>query len=577
MANIFQNILVSRPKRSVFDLSYENKLSFNMGDLVPMLQYDVVPGDKFKVNSEVFLRFAPMIAPVMHRVNCYVHYFFVPYRLVWDEWKEFITGGEDGTEVITFPRFGIPLSAAPNPFGLGTLPDYLGYNTVDGVGTYSSYDLKVSCLPFRAYQLIYNEYYRDQNLTPPIEFSKASGIDADALTIGTTYQTAGDAMAQLVKLRKRAWEKDYFTSALPWVQRGVASQLPITLDTSNLEFGHKSGDIDPVKTNAVKLDKWVRTDGSSATPSGLPSDVEINSDGSIVVKDDDGVGIKFTSSSATQNANGNHYHVFNDTDMNKYITIVENEQGVTITPPTINELRLAEHIQSWLEKNARGGARYIEQILSHFGVRVPDYQLQRPEYLGGGRSPVVISEVLQTSSTDDASPQGNMAGHAYSVGSKNKFNYTFNEHGIVLGIISVLPRTSYQQGISRHLTKFDKFDYYFPEFAHLGEQAIAQKEIFSATKYGESTVDPETTFGYQERYAEYKYRASEVHGDFKSSLDMWHLGRKFSGIPYLNTSFVESDPSNRIFSVETGQHLWCQVYNNCRAIRPMPKHSIPSL
>lgn len=567
MANIFQNILVNKPKRSVFDLSYENKLSFDMGDLVPIYIEHVVPGDKFKVNSEVFLRFAPMVFPVMHRVNCTVHYFFVPLRLIWEDFQEFITGGEDGTSQPVFPRRKLNVTAQSFNFGLGSLADYLGYNfarySYDNFSTDDNPE--VSLLPFRAYQFIYNEYYRDQNLTDPVVFSVASGdtSSVDNLVKGTSYtsQQATEALVALSMLRKRAWEKDYFTSALPWVQRGVASQLPVSLDLSQLRLSKPSGVT--INTGSTTIGQAIMADGSN--PPG--DDIYVRTDGTL------STGGKAMQLGAINASSAAHTHPITNDTLNA-VRITQNEEGVVITPPTINELRLAEHIQRWLERNARGGARYIEQILSHFGVRVPDYRLDRPEYLGGGKAPVVISEVLQTSSTDSTSPQGSMAGHAYSVGNKNRFKYSFDEHGIVLGIMSVLPRTTYQQGLSRHLLKTDKFDFYWPEFAHLGEQAVMNCELYNNPVAGNLN---DGVFGYQERYAEYKYRGGEVHGDFKTTLDAWHLGRKFSLRPNLNTSFVQSDPSNRIFASESGQHLWCQVFNSVRAVRPMPKHAIPSI
>lgn len=593
MANIFQNILVPKVRKSVFDLSYENKLSFDMGQLVPIYQENVVPGDKLRVNTEVLLRFAPMLAPIMHRVNCYVHYFFVPYRLIWDDWQEFITGGEDGLSQPVFPR--LPLTESDSKFAVGTLADYLGYNFPNDANTSPSI-AEYSLLPFRAYQMIYNEYYRDQNLTNEVQISKASGdsTTTDNLLKGTDYSTADAALYELTKLRYRAWEKDYFTSALPWVQRGVAAQIPFGNPSLGLTTSGELNSLLDVyqKSNLPNSSSWQRTISgqlNQASTSGQ-RDEDLAFGGSRVSYSyrwkDDGTSETKTPSGSSANlmATGEGYNleangVLSDINLNGTHAVsvkqLLNKLKVDgLTAPTINELRLAEHIQKWLERNARGGARYIEQILSHFGVRVPDYRLDRPEYLGGGKSPVQISEVLQTSATDDVTPQANMAGHGYSVGNKNKFSYKFDEHGIVLGIMSVLPRTSYQDGVSRHLMKFDKFDYYFPEFAHLGEQEVKNCEVYNGTTLSE---DPLGTFGYQERYAEYKYRSGEVHGDFKTNLDFWHLGRKFQGTPSLNTSFVTSDPSKRIFAVEDGAHMWCQLYNNVRAVRPMPKHAIPSL
>ena len=571
MANIFDSIRLLKPKRSVFDLSYENKLSFDMGKLIPILRYDVVPGDKFRVNTEVFLRFSPLVAPIMHRVNCYVHYFYVPYRLLWDNgkddsWKQFITGGEDGLAQPVFPRVKIDPRTFTGVYGKGTLMDYMGINFGVEPGNEGSIN-EYSLLPFRAYQFIFNEYYRDQNLTPEVQFSRAGG-DSNVTTQlldGTDYETAYEAIAALFQLRDRAWEKDYFTSALPFVQRGVAAQIPFgdpTLSGSGLS---KIYQINKSPLYQVSVSSTANSDDLDFDTDTLRDNTEFLSDGTLIQNGTRAI-LAQQGVTAKINLNGTHGVSVND--------IASKLQLEGLSAPTINELRLAEHLQRWLEKNARGGSRYIEQILSHFGVRVPDYRLDRPEYLGGGKTPVVIKDVPQTSSTDATSPQGNLAGQGYAVGAKNKFKYTFDEHGIVLGIMSVLPRTAYQQGVDRFFTKFDKFDYYFPEFANLGEQAVLNQEIYNDATSEESLE----TFGYQERFAEYKYRASEVHGDFKDSLNMWHMGRIFQNKPSLNTSFVSSNPTTRIFAVEQGvQHMWCQLYHDVRAIRPMPKHAIPSL
>lgn len=572
MANIFDSIRVLKPKKSVFDLSYENKLSFDMGKLIPILRYDVVPGDKFRVNTEVFLRFSPLVAPIMHRVNCFVHYFYVPYRLLWDNgkddsWKTFITGGEDGLAQPVFPRVKIDPRSFIGVYGKGTLMDYMGINFGVEPGSEGSIN-EYSLLPFRAYQMIYNEYYRDQNLTPEVQFSRAGG-DSNVTTQlldGTDYENATQAIEQLFALRDRAWEKDYFTSSLPFVQRGVAAQIPFgdpTLSGSGVSNVYYKGSS---SSSQVSWNPNVNSDDLDFDPLQLKNSYYYNDAGERVQSTGQRAALAQQGQLAQINLNGTHAVSVND--------IASKLELEGLAAPTINELRLAEHLQRWLEKNARGGSRYIEQILSHFGVRVPDYRLDRPEYLGGGKTPVVIKDVPQTSSTDATSPQGNLAGQGYAVGAKNKFKYTFDEHGIVLGIMSVLPRTAYQQGVDRFFTKFDKFDYYFPEFANLGEQAVLNQEIYNDA----TSEDSLETFGYQERFAEYKYRASEVHGDFKDSLNMWHMGRIFQNKPSLNTSFVSANPTTRIFAVEQGvQHMWCQLYHDVRAIRPMPKHAIPSL
>lgn len=514
--NIFQSIKTRKPKLNKFDLSFEKKLSLRMGGLYPILLQEVVPGDKFRVKSEILMRMSPMIAPVMHRINVYTHYFFVPNRLVWNEWEDFITGGEDGLQEPVFPTMAMSTGTQAS-FIEGKLPDYFGVPPTSSI----TETVTISALPFKAYQMIYNEYFRDQNLEEKVVFDTNSGPVAGVSSI-----------EELSTIRTRAWEKDYFTSALPWSQRGGEVALPTAISYKEKAEYYKSDGATPP----------VYTDATIGTPD------LIDNSGTTNLADGGGtVGMQ-----------------------------VRNIEGIT---STINDLRRASRLQEWLEKSARGGSRYIEQILIHFGVRSSDARLQRPEYLGGGRSPMIISEVLQTSESDvaaaDSSPQGNMAGHGISVGRKNGFSKSFEEHGFIIGILSVLPKTTYQQGLDRFWNKYDKFDYYWPEFAHLGEQEILNKEIFL------DFVDPDVndeTFGYQQRYAEYKYNQSQVAGEFRSSLDFWTMGRIFTSLPPLNGDFVKSDPTTRIFAItEDVDTLYCQVYNKIDALRPMPYHSIPTL
>ncbi len=505
--NMFTSVRVKPVKRSKFDLSHEKKLSMNMGDLVPILVEDVVPGDKFRVNTEVFIRLAPMLAPIMHRVNVFVHYFFVPNRIIWDDWEDFITGGEDGLQTAVSPTM-VWTNTNKLQADDGTLPDYMGVPRVSGTVTQ---DLTVSSLPFRAYLKIYNDYYRDQNLTTAIVEPKTSG------------QESGTNQGNLVDIRKRAWEKDYFTSALPNTQLGVEAEVPIS-------FNPITGEESRVWDTVV-------------SPPALQGvgDIGVFAGGNLDVGGNTGA--------------------------------IDNTDSLQIT---VRDLRNSLRLQEWLEKNARAGSRYIEQILSHFGVRSSDARLQRPEYLGGGKSPVTISEVLQTGQTD-TTPQGTMAGHGIAVGRSNTFRKFFEEHGWVIGIMSVIPRTAYQQGLKRMWSRDDKFDYFWPEFQHIGEQAILQKEIH----YAPTGASPQSegTFGYAPRYSEYKYGCSQVHGDFRNTLDFWHMGRKFSAAPALNTAFVESDPTHRIFAntTPTDHKLWCQLYHNISALRPMTYHADPSI
>lgn len=500
MPKIFEKAGYRRPKMSAFDLSREQKLSCKMGELVPTYLQEVVPGDHFKVQSEILLRMAPMLAPIMHRVDVYMHYFFVPNRIIWSQWETFITGGREGTSSPTFPTYGYG-SVISN----SKLADYLGIPP----GLTANSNIKISELPFRAYQKIYLDYYRDPNLVPEFDVNTATG---------TTMAT----------LRNRAWEKDYFTSALPFLQRGPGIGVPV-------DFEYKD------------VSEWYDEFGGNSNV-GSPTIVLDGSPAKAVMSDPiDPVGLR-----------------------------VENlEETMEVS---INELRRSSAIQRWLEKMAVGGYRYTEQILSMFGVRSQDQRLQRPQYLGGGKQPIVISEVLNTTGTTEA-PQGDMTGHGISSGATNSFNYHVPEHGWIMGIMSILPKTAYQQGIHRHWLKFDKLDFYWPEFAHLGEQEVMNYEIYLDTN--ESLEVNQATFGYQQRYAEYKYGESTVHGDFRNTLNFWHMGRKFAARPNLNAAFMEASPSGdemtRIFAVESGDTIWCQLYHNVKARRPMPYFADPRL
>ncbi|AXL14929.1 major capsid protein [Microviridae sp.] len=513
MPNIHENQGFRKPRKSAFDLSHEKKLSFNMGELVPILLEEIVPGDEFKVETETLMRLAPMLAPVMHRVNVYCHYFFVPNRITWNQWEDFITGGREGTTSPNFPtvEYGDLWEEYGNSM-TGSLADYLGIPSPSGA--MNSGGKEISKLPFMAYNQIYNDFYRDPNLQEEIVVNDSYGM------------------------QKRCWEKDYFTSCLPWPQRGPQVDIPV-----NTVFEPQYAD-----KSILLTESGASLPSNAALTSYDPGAPQLGSD------------IK------NGGATADSLRVEN----------LEPSFELDGTSVTINELRQSNKLQQWLEKQARGGYRYIETILSHFGVKSSDARLQRAEYLGGGRQPIVISEVLNTTGTTEAA-QGTMAGHGISVGTTNKFKKRFEEHGYVMGIMSVLPRTGYQQGIARHWQRTDKTEYYWPEFATLGEQEVKDSELyFNAT---DPQPTEEGTFGYQQRYAEYKYGVSSVHGRFRDNLDYWHMGRKFDSAPALNTAFVNADPTDRIFAVTDPDehHLWVQVYNKVLARRPMPFFSNPSL
>lgn len=533
MSNLFNSVSARRPKRNVFNLSHSVKMSTQMGRLTPILCEEVVPGDKFRGNTNALVRLAPMLAPVMQEINVYTHFFFVPNRLLWNEWEDFITGGRDGTSSPVFPRFRLTGNELITQMGNRSLADYLGVSY--GQPTASTNTVDISQLPFRAYQLIYNEYYRDQNLQDEIDIPLESGISVGPIE-------------SLLSLRNRAWEKDYFTSALPWAQRGPEVRFPLGGDARVRLDVKQPGDrqwvVDPNTGNPVYGDLL-----SYQSPTPQPGILSV------------GDGTTAGSSPAVIDPNGTLW-----TDLSE------------VSGTSVNEFRRSIRIQEWLEKNARGGSRYIEQILSHFGVRSSDARLQRPEFLGGGKSPIIISEVLQTSSSDETSPQANMSGHGISAHGSHAWSKYIEEHGYIIGIMSILPRTAYQQGLPKHFAKFDKFDFYWPELAHLGEQPIWNKEIYLDPS---STSDEnDAVFGYTPRYAEYKYCSSRVHGDFKDTLAFWHQGRIFSSKPNLNEQFVISDPTERIFAVDdTGStdKLWVQLHNIVHAVRPMPKYGTPTI
>lgn len=515
MKKLFNQVPIQRRKLNKFDLSEEKKMSLNMGDLVPIMLKEVVPGDKFRVESQIFMRLAPMLAPMMHRVNVYTHYFFVPNRLVHDDWEDFITGGESGAGTAKIPRILLDDDGVRTWMQKGSLSDYFGIPPMSPTQITAAGHL-LNAIPFRGYQRIYEEYYRDQNLEDDLQLSTDSS-DISNIVVLERY----------LQLRKRAWEKDYFTSALPWAQRGGEVNLPM-----DIEFTPQYKDPATVSNNPTS-DAALYIDSSNDT---------IRAQGGV------------------------------------YLTVenLEDPQIVDSSNVTINELRNAFRLQEWLEKNARGGSRYIEQILSHFGVKSSDARLQRPEYLGGGKQPITISEIVNnTDANVNNNPIGSLAGHGISVGNSNRFSRGFEEHGFIFGIMSVLPKTAYQQGLERHWQKFDKFDYFWPEFAHLGEQPIKSSELYMA--YQDHPDLNEETFGYQSRYAEYKHSNSQVHGDFRDELAHWHMGRIFDSRPNLNETFIHSDPTHRVFAVTdpTEHKLYCQIYNKIDALRLMPYFGTP--
>lgn len=557
---LFSSIRLRKPKKNRFNLSHNVKLTGKFGKLIPILCIPTLPGDTFKCNTELLVRFAPMLAPIMHKVDVYTHFFFVPNRLVWSHWKDFITGGESGTEAPVYPRFRIDENTDQahlrQIFYNGSLADYLGFPVLNKEDLVMSGNfIELDALPFRAYHLIWNEYYRDQNIMPEVNIHK----DDDGIT---------DANVSLMRLRSRSWKKDYFTSALPFPQRGDDVELPL------------QGTADIIYTD----DREAFSYGSGV---GLVHDIV---GGDVSSGNLQASGVYLTSSNGTQAFIGNNDGVpqksddlivgMKSSELSKLIRGVDLSK---VSSATINELRRAIKAQEFLETAARGGSRYIEQIYSYFGVRSSDARLQRPEFLGGGKSPVVISDVLQTSQTttgENGSPQASPAGHAVSVQRSHSFKYFCEEHGFIIGIMSIMPKPAYQQGLPRLFQKFDRLDYYWPQFAHLGEQEIKGSEIYYNLNTPHEEMHTDRTFGYTPRYAEYKFMNDSVHGDFRDSLNFWHMGRIFANAPALNEAFLTNveDAANRVFAVEGNDEfdkIWINCQHNLIALRPMPKYGTP--
>lgn len=553
--SIFNNVLGRMPKYNKFNLSHDRKLTMNMGDLVPILVEECLPGDKWRMKSEVFLRMMPMLAPIMHRVNVRVEFFKVPMRLLFEGWEPFITKGRTGQQSVwpNLPSFAPAfvldnqMSGDTQYFNSGSLWDYMGLPNC-GTSAFDDPVTRVNAMPFLAYQRIWSDWYRDPNLDPEL-FGEESGGTGIYINLGGKLGTSvmdlnmygTDGFATLLQLRQRCWEKDYFTSALPWTQRGADVLIPLSNETT-------------VTYEAAS--RVYKSDGnplSSGSNLGMPDNIgstDLLREKNFTTNDDIGA------------------------------ARVENIDEVLLDGEvSINELRTSVRLQEWLEKNARAGYRYVEQILSHFGVRSSDARMMRAEYLGGGRVPVKISEVLSTYGEDEntVSQPGDMYGHGMAFGSHKPVKTYCEEHCYIIGILSVMPKTGYQQGIPRMYSHLDPYDFYWPEFAHLGEQPVLNKEIYyDATDDG---ILNNAVFGYQPRYMEYRVRENSSHGDMRTNLDFWHMNRIFESRPNLNQAFVHSDPTHRIFSevLEDDQKLIVTVLNRVDALRKIPYYGVPTI
>lgn len=550
MSNPFQSISGKRPLASEFDLTHNRKFSLRPGRAYPILCEEAIPSDVWKYDANCVMRMAPMIAPIMHMVDVCVHSFFYPTRLTQRRgmWEVFITGGKNGDgkdaqgNTVQIPYFkvnGNNVSASthisiPGEMGPGSLADFLGFQyAIDAIDDASLVDINAQ--PFLAFWRIYCEYFIDQNVDTNWVEKYPDIFDSPGGNITAAIYAAmnADPQFEFFRVPRVRWEKDYFTSALPFAQRGEAVEAPLT-GSGTVTYS----DVSTVKTNSGNFP-------FDNTP--LYGD---DIDGSLQVP------------SSVGPTSGR----------------IENIEEVNLTAGgfTISALRTAARLQEWLEKMATGGARYIEQIKAQFGVTSSDARLQRGEYLGGGKIPMHISEVIQTSD-DGATPLAEMAGHGVTAGQVTTFRKFCEEHGYFVTIIYLRPKTAYQEGLRRVFwNRFDKLDFAWPSFARIGEQEVMLKELFFVAN---NSTD-ENIFGYQQRYAEYKYIPSTVHGEFRTTLSHWHWGRIFSNqFPTLSPEFVGCDPSDRIFNVlnPSTDMLYCIVTNRITARRPLPYYGEPHL
>lgn len=518
--SIFSNVSSKRMRSNVFDLSHDVKCTFNMGELVPTCLIEALPGDKFRIGTEQMIRFAPMVAPVMHVVNVSTHYFFVPNRILWDQWEDFIGGNPDDV-VLPFVTIGDDVAR-------GSVLDYMGVPINQNTGQTEN----IVAFPFAAFFAIYDEYYRDQHLIDG-KFQKLNDGDNNA-----KYLTKINADPP-----KRAWNHDYFTSARPTPQADTEVTIPLVTGATDVTYKTGHGLTQTVRTTADAA-----ADGTLRGASSPLGQLE-NTGGQPRVVDIEGT----------------------------------HEVDVQAEATNITTLRRALRLQEWLELAMRTGTRYKELLINFFDTFAGDARLDRPEYIGGSKGRVTISEVLSTAQTIDQSsndiPIGQMAGHGIAVHGGNYSDYHVKEHGWIIGITSVMPITAYQDGLNRMWSRNDYLDYYWRQFAHIGEQAILNKEIQIRQTAGQLKDD---VFGYAPRYSEYKYIPSRVAGYFRDDLSYWTLARVFEDAASpaaLNEQFIECNPSHRIFAVTDPNEdkLYAHIFNNVRAIRKMPVFGNPMI
>lgn len=543
--------------RSRFDRSASLKTSFNAGDVVPFFLEEVLPGDTFSVDTSKVVRMQTLLTPMMDNVYLDTYYFFVPNRLVWDHWKEFC--GEN-TESAWIPQTEYTMPQITSPAGegwsVGTLADYFGIPT--GVA-----GLSVSALPFRAYALIMNEWFRDQNLQDPLV------VPTDDSTVaGVNSGTFVTDVAKGGKPFIASKYHDYFTSALPAPQKGPDVTIPVASGGNiNIVGNGKALAI----TDGTASGSWAglrdsRYSVNYAVNLGLDvGSVSGDTGGFATVDAGMAVGVPTLEQLAGHPENSGLIGV----------------QSAIAQAATINQLRLAFQIQKFYEQQARGGSRYTEVVRSFFGVTSPDARLQRPEYLGGNRVPININQIVQQSGTESSgTPQGTVVGQSLTTDKHSDFTKSFTEHGLIIGVMVARYDHTYQQGLNRLWSRKDKFDFYWPVFANIGEQAIKNKEIFA-----QGTDKDNEVFGYQEAWAEYRYKPNMVTGEMRSayaqSLDVWHLADDYSALPSLSDSWIREDKANidRVLAVTSAvsNQFFADIYVKNYCTRPMPMYSVPGL
>ena len=528
--------------RSRFDRPFEHKTSFNCGDVIPFYVDEVLPGDTHEINTSRVIRMPSLLTPMMDNIYLDMYYFFVPARLCWSHWKNFM--GENGESAwLPETEYEVPQITSPADTGWeeNTIADYMGIPI--GIP-----NLSVSALPFRAYALIMNEWFRDENLTDPLNIPVGDATQTGSN--GTNYIT--DVVNGGMPF-KAAKFHDYFTSALPAPQKGPDVQIPVA----------EAGEYAVVPKVATVDHDLVEAPFHGYFYSGQPSGTYVYAPG--VSAENPSATVAFNTTLGTQ-------VVFD----NLWAVASGNAQAATI-----NQLRLAFQIQKLYERDARGGTRYIEVLKAHFGVTSPDSRQQRPEYLGGNRIPININQITQQSGTaEGTTPQGTPVGMSLTTDTHGDFRKSFTEHGFIIGVMVARYRHTYQQGIERFWSRKTRLDYYWPVFANIGEQAIKNREIFA-----QGTDEDDEVFGYQEAWADYRYKPSRISGEMRSqaaqSLDIWHLGDDYSTLPALSDSWIREDAGNvdRVIAVsqQNSNQFWADILVNNRTTRTMPMYSIPGL